>query len=62
MSNKIEEAIGVLKTAMKKDSDYAHSWHCNIAVMAQDAGANYKVSNEGASRFMKLCFDVETQA
>jgi len=53
--------MAVLKKAMKKDSDYAHSWHCNIACMAQDAGADYDVSNEGASRFIKLAFDVDTK-
>ena len=51
---------------------YAHSWHCNIAMMCHDAFIDadivdehctddiLKVSNEAASRFMKLCFDVET--
>ena len=52
----------------------AHSWHCNMAMMCYDAitDANlkidregekidaYKVGNDAASRFMKLCFNVET--
>ena len=51
---------------------YAHSWHCNIAQCCYDAmkfhdpkliethfEAN-QIANDAASRFMKLCFDVET--
>jgi len=56
---KIEEAFNVLKDALKKDVDYARSWHANISVCCQDAGADRKTSNDGASRFMKLCFDVD---
>jgi len=55
---------------------YAHGWHCNIAMMCYDAiceaegdikregdGINaHKVGNDAASRFMRLCFDVETEA
>ncbi len=52
---------------------YAHAWHCNLAKAYYDAmiierkGEKdnididfYKVANDAASRFMKLCFDVET--
>jgi hypothetical protein len=52
---------------------YAHGWHCNIAMACYGAmiteweGAAdmihhdcHKVANDAASRFMKLCFDVET--
>ena len=56
-----QKAFFILKKAMKDDPDYAWSWHCNIAVTAQDAGAPYGVANEGAARFMKLCFDVDTK-
>jgi hypothetical protein len=55
---------------------YAHSWHCNITMACYDAMAeaasrteqlfshNYArdVANDAASRFMKICFDVETKA
>ena len=56
----------------------AHSWHCNISMMCYDAimtdneirqpmfqvsdSAAHKIGNDAASRFMKLCFDVETKA
>ena len=51
---------------------YAHSWHCNIAMACYDAlyGAEdrpnithnqaHAISNDAASRFMKICFDVDT--
>jgi hypothetical protein len=28
----IEKAMDCLRDAMEQDHDYAHSWHCNIAV------------------------------
>lgn len=79
-NNKISDAMGVLKKAMVKDipselGSYAHSWHCNIAMMCHDAiltdiekngslditqNGAYRIGNDAASRFMKLCFGVET--
>ena len=73
---KTAEAFEVIKQAMKVDSpecqgSYAHSWHCNIAMMCYDAMREefidishedaHKVGNDAASRFMKICFDVETK-
>ncbi len=74
------EAFGIIKQAMiddepSKQGSYAHSWHCNIAMMCYDAihaagvvgegllseDAPHKIGNDAASRFMKLCFDVETK-
>ena len=58
----------------QEPGSYAHGWHCNIAMMCIDAirsnelGDNVKyktihdVGNDAASRFMKLCFGVETKA
>jgi len=54
---------------------YAHGWHCNIAMMCYDAlhdaktqplsetdhDWNHRTANDAASRFMKLCFGVETK-
>jgi len=60
MDDKVKEAFDTLKQAMLEDSEYAWSWHCNIAMMVQDAGASHEVANIGAARFMKLCFDVDT--
>jgi len=53
----------------------AHGWHCNIAMMCLDAlrGNEFTakalwgmdlhvVINDSASRFMKICFGVDTKA
>ena len=54
---------------------YAHGWHCNIAVACHDAMSSglyddpqgfdheraLKVGNDAASRFMNLCFGVDTK-
>ena len=71
-----KEAIEVLVEAFKNDPEYAFSWHCNIAMMCQDSMNDHaeksihskavwwsnfhEASNDAASRFMKLAFDVET--
>jgi len=52
---------------------YAHTWHRNLAMTCYEAmHAEYsvvgdmihndmhRVANDAASRFMKLCFDVDT--
>ena len=75
--DKIKEAFETIKQAMIDDEpgtpgSYAHSWHCNIAMMCADAIHDdetetltwddaCRIGNEAASRFMKLCFDVETK-
>lgn len=60
-----------------EQGSYAHGWHCNIAMACYDAilsdnehrqemfrvshSAAHKIGNEAASRFMKICFDVDTK-
>jgi hypothetical protein len=51
----------------------AHAWHCNVAMACYDAfkkagivddkclGALHKTCNDGATRFMKMLFDVDTK-
>lgn len=56
----VSKAMNVLKNAMQEDYGYAWSWQCNLAVMMQDVGVPHKVANEGAARFMKLAFDIDT--
>ena len=81
----VKKAFDTIKAAMQTDSpreqgSYAHSWHCNIAMMCYDAIRSHEVTafdedsaemshedalqvgNDAASRFMKLCFGVETKA
>lgn len=76
----VKQAMDVIRQSMINDNpsepgSYAHSWHCNIAMMCYDAIHDadkqaitetnhewaHKVGNDAASRFMKLCFDVETK-
>ena len=59
MSNLIAEAIDVLKVAVNNDSEYAWSWHCNLAMSAYDEGLSKPAANRSAARFMKLLFDVD---
>lgn len=76
MSTEIEKAMKVLIEAMQdtESGSYAHSWHCNIATSCFDAmnktkehvtmdsySDYHRASNEAASRFMKLCFGVDTK-
>jgi hypothetical protein len=64
--------MAVIKKAMIDDEpeipgSYAHGWHCNIAMAVYDAaytlsGENaHEIGNDAATRFMKLCFDVNTK-
>lgn len=53
-------ALWWLSRAMRKDIDYAWSWHCNIAMVAQDAGAPWEEANKRTSDFMKRAFGVDT--
>ena len=65
----IEQAMERLKQAMIDEPDYAHVWHCNIAMSVYDElirneGKNHEFAhskgNGSASRFMKICFNAET--
>ena len=63
----VSDAFEIVKKAMKKEPEYAYAWHCNIAMCCYDANTTeqqYKQSltaaNDAASRFMKMCFGVET--
>lgn len=56
----VKDAMDVLSKSMKDDPGYAWSWHCNIAMAAQDAGAPHKEANERAAGFMRTAFGVDT--
>ena len=70
MSTEIEDAVDTLKRAFKSDPAFAHGWHCNIAMAFYDSFPEderddttrgcHQMANEGATRFMKMAFDVET--
>jgi hypothetical protein len=59
MSNEIKNSIDSLSKNMKYDEAYAMSWLDNISMSMQDAGCGRDVANEGASRFMKLAFNID---
>ena len=72
--DEVREAFEVIRKAMVADGpsekgSYAHSWHCNIAMMCHDAILSHddqeefahEVGNDAATRFMKLAFDVNTK-
>ena len=74
-SEKVKEAFETIRQAMvddepEKPGSYAHSWHCNVAMMCYDAIRGFgidadhahRIGNDAASRFMKLCFGVNTKA
>lgn len=65
----IPNAVEILRRALLKDPEFAYVWRVNIAASMFDAipekeklgGVDWhKIANEGASRFMKLRFGVET--
>ena len=53
-------AIKILSRTMKKHPDYAWAWHCNIAMVARDAGGSYKKSQIMTNTFMETLFGVTT--
>lgn len=76
----VKQAMDTLRMAMEQEPDYAHSWHCNIAMMCYDSIRSaditaidedsgdmshedaHIVGNDAASRFMKICFGINTKA
>lgn len=66
----VEAALELLTQAFRKDPDFAHGWHCNIAMacfdsigpsgVEQNDAVRHKIANKAASRFMKMAFNVET--
>lgn len=53
-------AYNHLRKALLKNPDYAHSWHCNIAmpILDENIGLTHKQANTLASRLMQHLFDV----
>lgn len=55
----IKKAIKVLSIAMREDPAFAWGWHCNIAMVAQDAGAPHEQANKQTAAFMRHTFNVD---
>jgi hypothetical protein len=58
----VEAAIMAFGRAMRDDPGYAWSWHCNLAMMAKDAGADHKKAQQHAAAFMQRTFGVNTMS
>lgn len=58
--NSAETAMKVLAETMKNDPEYAWSWHCNLAMLAVDAGACHDKANIRAADFMLSAFKIDT--
>lgn len=52
--------LSVLSQAMKDDPSFAWAWHCNIAMVARDAGAPAYEANVRTADFMRHAFGVDT--
>lgn len=46
--------VGMLIQALKKDPDYAWSWHCALAMNFYDAGGDHYVAQEASARFISM--------
>ena len=53
-------AFWILRYLMRRDPSYAWVWHCNLAMMAYDAGATHQEANHRAASFMLRIFGVNT--
>jgi hypothetical protein len=52
----IEEAMDVIREAIKTDDVYAWGWFCNIAMAAKDEGAPMPQARKTATRLMRWAF------
>jgi hypothetical protein len=49
----------MMRSLMQTDESWAWSWHCNLAMMAIDAGADRLSANCGAANFMRQAFEID---
>lgn len=56
-----KQALEVIKAEMKNDPGYAWAWHCNVSMIAFDAGAQHIESNIRAADFMQNVFEVDVR-
>lgn len=47
-----------IKEQVNEDDAYAWSWHCNIAMAAQDNGVDHETANKAAYTFMERTFGI----
>jgi hypothetical protein len=57
----IKKELGVIKKAMEEDSDFAWSWHCNLAMPIKDlTNLPHRKCNQIAAFLMKHLFEIDT--
>ena len=56
----IRLAIWFLTRQMHRDTEYAWTWHCNLAIAAYDEGLEHHAANRAAGRFMNSLFRLDT--
>ena len=56
----IRLAIWFLTRQMHRDTEYAWTWHCNLAMAAYDEGLEHHAANRAAGRFMSSLFRLNT--
>jgi hypothetical protein len=54
-----EDALKAFAFYFKQQPDLAWSWHCNIAMLAVDAGAPHLEANMRTADFMRRAFDID---
>lgn len=57
----VRAALEAISEAMERDSHFAWTWHCNVAMAAIDAGAPPHKANERAADFMRNAFGVDVR-
>ena len=72
-AEEVQAAFNVIKQAMVDDNpseqgSYAHAWHCLVSTSVYDelpdhirSTSRSRIGNGVATRFMKICFDVDTK-
>lgn len=60
-NSSLPAAMAVVCAALRNDPEYAWGWHCNLTMMAYDAGAPHPVASEGSARFLQILADINVR-
>jgi predicted HicB family RNase H-like nuclease len=58
----VASVMRMMKSLMQINESWAWGWHCNLAMMAYDAGANSLAANKQAAQFMMNAFGIDMNA
>lgn len=59
MAVTVPEAVQCLADAMRRDPEFAWSWHCALSCAAMDEGLGHEAADRAASRFMRMAFEAD---